>query len=56
MECGDGEKDGVQGPWLLKDQVEQVVQLMDTVIDYILLLFMPILWRNILNLKYANYH
>ena len=55
-EFGDGEKDGVVELWLSKEQEELEELLMDIVIDFILLLFLPIWWKNILLHKLSKFH
>jgi hypothetical protein len=49
---GNGKKDGEVKPWLNKDPVEQEEQLMDIVIDCTVPLFMQILWKIFLHLKF----
>ena len=44
---GNGKKDGAAKPWPNKDPVEQVEQLMVTVTDSTLRLFMPTSWKTI---------
>ena len=49
--CGSGEKVGEVELWLSRELEEPEEPLMDIATDYIPLLFMPILWRNILFLR-----